>query len=55
MCCAWWRAACATRRSPESSTSRQNTVGFHLKNVFGKLDAHTRTEAVARARELTII
>lgn len=32
-----------------------NTVKKHLKNVFGKLDASSRTQAVARARELGLL
>jgi LuxR family maltose regulon positive regulatory protein len=31
------------------------TVKKHLKNIYGKLDAHTRTEAVARATELGLM
>jgi len=31
------------------------TVKKHLKNIYGKLDAHTRTEAVARATELGLL
>jgi LuxR family maltose regulon positive regulatory protein len=29
-----------------------NTVRTHLRHVYAKLDAHSRSEAVARAREL---
>ena len=31
------------------------TVKTHLKHIYGKLDVHTRTQAIARARELQIL
>jgi ATP/maltotriose-dependent transcriptional regulator MalT len=31
------------------------TVKTHVHNVFGKLDAQSRTQAVARARELHLV
>jgi LuxR family transcriptional regulator, maltose regulon positive regulatory protein len=32
-----------------------NTVRTHMRHIYAKLDAHTRSEAVARARELGLI
>ena len=32
-----------------------NTVRTHLRHIYAKLDAHSRTEAVARARELGLL
>jgi LuxR family maltose regulon positive regulatory protein len=31
------------------------TVKRHINNIYGKLEVHRRTEAVARARELDIL
>ena len=32
-----------------------NTVRTHLRHIYAKLDAHSRSEAVARARELRLL
>jgi LuxR family maltose regulon positive regulatory protein len=32
-----------------------NTVRFHIKNVYGKLGVHSRSDAVQRAKELGIV
>jgi LuxR family maltose regulon positive regulatory protein len=32
-----------------------NTVRTHLRHIYGKLDAHSRGEAVARARALGLL
>jgi LuxR family maltose regulon positive regulatory protein len=31
------------------------TVKTHLKHIYGKLNVHTRTQAIARGRELRIL
>ena len=32
-----------------------NTVRFHVKNIYGKLDVHSRTQAITRAKELRLL
>jgi LuxR family maltose regulon positive regulatory protein len=32
-----------------------NTVRTHMRHIYAKLDAHSRSEAVARARELRLV
>jgi LuxR family maltose regulon positive regulatory protein len=32
-----------------------NTVRHHTRNVYGKLDANNRTQAIGRAKELNLL
>jgi LuxR family maltose regulon positive regulatory protein len=32
-----------------------NTIRTHLRHIYAKLDAHSRTQAVARARQLGLL
>jgi LuxR family maltose regulon positive regulatory protein len=32
-----------------------NTVRHHTRNIYGKLDVHSRAQAVARARKLDLL
>jgi ATP/maltotriose-dependent transcriptional regulator MalT len=32
-----------------------NTVRFHVKNIYGKLEVHQRTQAITRARKLRLL
>ena len=32
-----------------------NTARFHIKNIYGKLDVHRRSDAVQRARQLGLL
>ncbi len=32
-----------------------NTVRSHIKSIYGKLDVHSRADAVQRARELKLL
>jgi LuxR family maltose regulon positive regulatory protein len=45
-------------KSPEIAAElfvSTNTVRTHVRHIYAKLDAHSRTEAVARARELGLL
>jgi len=36
-------------------TVSANTIRFHIKNIYNKLDAHSRNEAVVLGREFGLI
>lgn len=46
---------CTDKKIAESLVIARETVHKHLKNIYGKLDVHSRTEAIARARELSLL
>jgi LuxR family maltose regulon positive regulatory protein len=39
----------------QSLVIARETVHKHLKNIYGKLGVHSRTEAIAHARELGLL
>jgi LuxR family maltose regulon positive regulatory protein len=46
---------CTDKKIAESLVIARETVHKHLKNIYGKLNVHSRTEAIARARELSLL
>jgi LuxR family maltose regulon positive regulatory protein len=46
---------CTDKKIAESLVIARETVHKHLKNIYGKLDVHSRTEAIARARKLSLL
>jgi LuxR family maltose regulon positive regulatory protein len=46
---------CTDKNIAESLVIARETVHKHLKNIYGKLDVHSRTEAIVRARELDLL
>lgn len=52
------RLLVAGRSGPEIAEAlvvAPSTVRTHLKSIYGKLDAHSRDQAIARARELKLV
>jgi ATP/maltotriose-dependent transcriptional regulator MalT len=52
------RLLVAGRSGPEIAEAlvvAHSTVRTHLKSIYGKLDAHSRDQAIARARELKLV
>lgn len=45
----------STQKIAEQLVVAPSTVQTHLKHLYNKLDAHSRTQAIARARELGLV
>jgi LuxR family maltose regulon positive regulatory protein len=45
----------SSREIAEQLVISVNTARSHIKNIYGKLDVHSRRAAVARAQELGIL
>jgi len=48
-------AGLSNQEIAEKLTVTLNTVKAHVRSVYGKLDAHSRVQAVSRARELELL
>jgi LuxR family maltose regulon positive regulatory protein len=48
-------AGLTTQEIAEELVIAVGTVRTHLKNIYGKLDAHSRVQAVERARALNLL
>ncbi len=46
---------CTDKKIAENLVIARETVHKHLKNIYNKLDVHSRTEAIVRARELKLL
>jgi LuxR family maltose regulon positive regulatory protein len=46
---------CSDKKIAETLVIARETVHKHLRNIYGKLDVHSRTEAIACARELGLL
>ncbi len=46
---------CTDKKIAEGLVIARETVHKHLKNIYGKLDVHSRSEAIVRARELDLL
>ncbi len=46
---------CTDKQIAASLVIASETVHKHLKNIYGKLDVHSRTEALARAHKLGLL
>ncbi|HSB65806.1 MAG TPA: LuxR C-terminal-related transcriptional regulator, partial [Anaerolineales bacterium] len=46
---------CTDKKIAEQLVIARETVHKHLKNIYGKLDVHSRMEAIVRAQELDLL
>jgi ATP/maltotriose-dependent transcriptional regulator MalT len=45
----------SNRRIAQELFVTEGTVKTHIRNIYRKLDAHSRTQALVRARELNLL
>jgi LuxR family maltose regulon positive regulatory protein len=48
-------AGLSNKKITEALFISMSTVKTHLRNIYGKLEAHSRTEALAKAKELKLL
>ncbi len=48
-------AGLSNKKITEELFISSNTVKTHLKNIYGKLDVHSRTEAIIKSRDLSLL
>ena len=46
---------CTDKKIAEALVIARETVHKHLKNIYGKLDVHSRTEAIVSARKIGLL
>jgi len=48
-------SGCTDKQIATALFVTRQTVHTHLKNIYGRLDVHSRTEAIHRARQVELV